>query len=129
MGAAVQATPAALEAIRRLEAAHGPLMFFQSGGCCDGTSPICLRDGELPLGPGDVRLGEIGGASFYIDRDQYERWGKPRFVVDVSPGAAEGFSLEGLDGVHFVTRTPARFARPERIGSARARHTVLHRVG
>jgi uncharacterized protein len=103
---AVQATPAALEAIRRLEAAHGPLMFFQSGGCCDGASPICLKADELPIGPGDIRLGEIGGASFYIDRDQYERWGEPRFVVDVSPGAAEGFSLEGLDGVHFVTRTP-----------------------
>jgi len=103
---AVQATPAALEATRRLEAAHGRLMFFQSGGCCDGTSPICLRDGELPVGPGDVCLGEIGGASFYIDRDQYERWGRPEFLIDVVPGAAEGFSLEGLDGVHFVTRTP-----------------------
>jgi hypothetical protein len=101
----VRATPAALEAIRRLEAAHGRLMFFQSGGCCDGTSPICLKDGELPLGPGDVCLGQVGGASFYIDRDQYERWGRPRFVIDVSPGAAEGFSLEGLHGVHFVTRT------------------------
>ncbi|MBV9002399.1 MAG: DUF779 domain-containing protein [Solirubrobacterales bacterium] len=103
--AEVQATPAALEAIRRLEGAHGSLMFFQSGGCCDGASPICLKAGELPLGPGDVCLGEIGGASFYIDRDQYERWGSPRFVIDVSPGAAEGFSLEGLDGIHFVTRT------------------------
>jgi len=107
MGAAVQATAAALEAIDRLEAAHGPLMFFQSGGCCDGTSPMCLKRGELPLGPGDVCLGEIGGAPFYIDRDQYERWGEPRFLIDVSPGAAEGFSLEGLDGVHFVSRTPA----------------------
>ena len=82
-------------------------MFFQSGGCCDGTSPICLKDGELPVGAGDIRLGEIGGAPFYIDSDQYKRWGKPQFVVDVSPGAAEGFSLEGLDGCHFVTRTPA----------------------
>ena len=107
MGAAVQATGAALEAIRRLEAAHGRLMFFQSGGCCDGTSPICLKDGELPVGAGDVRLGEIGGASFYIDRDQYTRWGAREFLIDVAPGAAEGFSLEGLDGVHFVTRTLA----------------------
>jgi uncharacterized protein len=104
---AVQGTPAALEAIRRLEAAHGPLMFFQSGGCCDGTSPMCLKDGELPLSPHDVRLGELGGAPFYIDGEQYERWGRPRFEIDVSPGAAEGFSLEGLDGVHFVTRTPS----------------------
>ncbi len=102
----VSATRAALEVIHRLEAAHGSLMFFQSGGCCDGTSPICLKDGEMPLGPRDLRLGEIGGAPFYIDADQYERWGMPRFVVDVSPGEAEGFSLEGLEGVHFLTRTP-----------------------
>ncbi len=103
---AVSATPAALEVINRLEAAHGALAFHQSGGCCDGTSPICLKDGELPPSPHDLHLGEIGGAPFYIDADQYERWGKPRFLVDVSPGAAEGFSLEGLQGVHFVSRTP-----------------------
>jgi uncharacterized protein len=102
---AVAATTAALEVIRRLEAAHGPLMFFQSGGCCDGSSPMCLKHGELPLSPHDLCLGEIGGAPFYIDADQYERWRKPRFLIDVSPGAAEGFSLEGLAGVHFITRT------------------------
>ena len=105
-GPVVAATPAALEVIDRLEAAHGPLMFFQSGGCCDGTSPLCLKDGELPAGPHDMRLGEIGGASFYIDSDQYERSGRPRFLIDVASGAAEGFSLEGLDGVHFISRTP-----------------------
>ncbi len=105
MTARVSATRAALEAIDRLEAAHGALMFFQSGGCCDGSSPICLKDGELPVSPHDLRLGEIGGAGFYIDREQYERWGEPRFLIDVSPGAAEGFSLEGLIDVHFVTRT------------------------
>jgi uncharacterized protein (DUF779 family) len=104
---AVQATRAAREVIDRLKAAHGPLMFFQSGGCCDGTHPMCLKDGELPLSPGDVRLGAIGGAPFYIDGEQYERWGKPCFVIDVSPGAAEGFSLEGLVDVHFITRTRA----------------------
>jgi uncharacterized protein len=96
--APVAATPEALEVIHRLEVAHGPLAFFQSGGCCDGTSPMCLKDGELPAGPDDVRLGEIGGAQFYIDSDQYERWGTPRFLIDVSSGAAEGFSLEGLGG-------------------------------
>jgi uncharacterized protein len=106
MGAAVRATQAALEVISHLEAAHGPLAFFQSGGCCDGTSPICLKDGELPPSPHDLRLGEIGGAPFYIDADQYERWGRPAFIVDVSPGPAMGFSLEGLAGVHFVTRAP-----------------------
>jgi uncharacterized protein (DUF779 family) len=105
-GPEVAATPAALEVIDRLEAAHGPLAFFQSGGCCDGTAAICLKDGELPASPNDLRLGEIGGAPFYIDSDQYERWGQPRFLIDVAPGAAEGFSLEGLDEVHFISRTP-----------------------
>jgi uncharacterized protein (DUF779 family) len=103
---AVTATPAALEVIHRLEATHGPLMFFQSGGCCDGTSPLCFKDGELPAGPHDVLLGNIGGAPFYIDSEQYERWGTPRFLIDVASGAAEGFSLEALEGVHFVSRTP-----------------------
>src|SRR5579875_1520220 len=106
MARAVQASGAALEVIARLEAAHGPVMFFQSGGCCDGTHPLCLEQGELPLGPNDLCLGEIGGAPFYIDVEQYERWGRPRFQIDVSPGAADGFSLEGPEGVHFVTRTP-----------------------
>jgi uncharacterized protein len=103
---AVAATPAALEVIDRLEGVYGPLAFFQSGGCCDGTSPICLKDGELPAGPNDLRLGELGGAPFYIDSDQYQRWGAPRFLIDVRPGAAEGFSLEGLEGVHFISSTP-----------------------
>jgi uncharacterized protein len=105
-GTAVSATPAALQVISRLTDTHGPLAFFQSGGCCDGTSPICLKDGELPAGPNDLRLGDIGGAPFHIDSDQYQRWGTPRFVIDVASGAAEGFSLEGLVGVHFVSRSP-----------------------
>ena len=86
-------------------------MFFQSGGCCDGSSPICLKDGELPLSQQDVRLGEIGGAAFYIDAEQYERWREPAFVIDVAPGAAEGLSLEGLEGVHFVATTSPSSSR------------------
>ena len=105
-GHPVEATGAALEVIRRLRSAHGPLAFFQSGGCCDGSSAICLKDGELPCGPRDLRLGDIGGAPFYIDAEQYERWGRPGFLIDVAPGAAEGFSLEGLEDVHFISRTP-----------------------
>ncbi len=97
----VTATAAALEAITRLGAAHGRLAFFQSGGCCDGSSPICLVDGELPVAPSDLLLGEIGGAPFYIDADMYERFGRPDFVVDLAPGAPEGFSL-GLADAHFV---------------------------
>jgi uncharacterized protein (DUF779 family) len=101
----VVATDAAIAELGRLRAEHGPLMLFQSGGCCDGSSPICLADGELLLGPNDLRLGEVGGAPFYIDADQYERWNQPQFLLDVSSGAAEGFSLEGLEGIHFVVRS------------------------
>jgi uncharacterized protein len=104
MEAFVTATPAALELIERLVATYGPLAFHQSGGCCDGSSPMCLRAGELPPSRYDVRLGELGGAPFYIDGELYERWGRPRFHIDVSPGAGEGFSLEGAGGVHFVAR-------------------------
>ena len=99
----VAATAAALEAIDRLRAARGPLAFFQSGGCCDGSSPICLRHGELPVAPSDIELGRIAGAPFYVGAEQYARWGRPDFLVDVSPGSPEGFSL-GPPGAHFVTR-------------------------
>jgi uncharacterized protein (DUF779 family) len=112
MTARVTATAEALDVIERLSAAHGPLVFFQSGGCCDGSSPICLEAGELPPGPHDRLLGAIGGAPFYVDAEQYRRWREPEFVIDVSPGPAEGFSLEGLVGVHFVARTRACYAPP-----------------
>ncbi|HET8759048.1 MAG TPA: DUF779 domain-containing protein [Solirubrobacteraceae bacterium] len=104
------ATAAALEAIARLGAAHGPLELFQSGGCCDGSSPICLLKDELPVAAGDVLLGAPGGVPFYIDADMYERWGRPDFVLDVAPGPPEGFSL-GPEDAHFVVRSGAATCR------------------
>jgi uncharacterized protein (DUF779 family) len=101
----IGATAAAIEAVERLKERHGPLMFVQSGGCCDGSSPMCLRAGELLVSPGDVLLGEIAGCPFYIDADQYERWRRPRLVIDVLPGHGESFSLEGADDIHFVADT------------------------
>ena len=101
----IVATDAAVAEIRRLREEHGPLMFFQSGGCCDGSSPMCFTNGELLLGPNDLLLGHVDGCSFHIDADQYERWNQPQFLLDVSSGAAEGFSLEGLEGIHFVVRS------------------------
>ena len=106
MSGHVVATERALEAIGRLTARHGQLMFVQSGGCCDGSSPVCLRDGELLLGPNDVLIGEVGGASFYIDEELYERWRRPAFLLDVGKGAGHGFSLEEREGIHFTVRTP-----------------------
>jgi uncharacterized protein (DUF779 family) len=100
----VVAAESAVAEIGRLRAEHGPLMFFQSGGCCDGSAPMCFPDGELLLGPNDLLLGEVGGCSFYIDADQYERWNRPVLVLDVAPGtgSGSGMSLEELHGVHFV---------------------------
>jgi uncharacterized protein len=101
----IVATDAALDAIERLTAKHGRLMLFQSGGCCDGSSPLCLHEGELLTGPNDLLLGELGGMPVYIDAEQDDRWNSPQFVLDVAPGPASGFSLEGLDGIHFFTRS------------------------
>ena len=109
----VQATPAAVEAIERLREQHGSIVFHQSGGCCDGSAPMCLTTAELPAGPNDVVLGEIATVPFLIDTEQYERWGRPEFEIDLAPGAAESFSLEGADGVHFVSRSPAKSNQEE----------------
>ena len=98
----VRATPAALDVIERLAAEHGPIVFLQSGGCCDGSAPICVRRGDLPIGPGDVRVGAAGPASFFVDDELDARWGRPAYVIDVSPGAVDTFSLEGRDDQHFI---------------------------
>ncbi len=104
MEAGVTATDAALQAVERLRATHGPLAFFQSAGCCDGSLPICVEQDELPAGTGDRLLGTVAGAPFYIDAELHRRWGHPRLLLDLAAGAAEGFSLSPRD-VHFVTRT------------------------
>jgi uncharacterized protein (DUF779 family) len=106
MTAKLTGTPQAIEMLQRLTAERGPLAIFQSGGCCDGTSPICLLEGELPPGGNDLLLGELGSTPFYVDREQYDRWGRPAFLIDVGPGPAQGFSLS-LPDSHLVTRTPA----------------------
>ncbi|MCS7463936.1 DUF779 domain-containing protein [Paenibacillus doosanensis] len=101
----VTVTDAALELIARLRGKHGPLMFHQSGGCCDGSSPMCYPDGEFLVGDSDVRLGEIGGAPFYISKAQYEYWKFTQLIIDVVPGRGGMFSLEGPEGLRFLTRS------------------------
>ena len=103
--AQVVATAAALALIERLRGRHGPLMFHQSGGCCDGSAPMCYPQGELLLGGGDVHLGDIGGAPFYISGPQYEYWCHTQLVIDVVPGRGGMFSLEGPEGLRFLTRS------------------------
>jgi uncharacterized protein (DUF779 family) len=102
----ITATPDAMAALRRLVTEHGPLALFQSGGCCDGSLPLCLGADDMAPGSGDLLLGEVAGVPFYMDADQFHRWGDPEFVLDLAAGAPEGFSL-GLPEAHFVTRSPA----------------------
>ena len=80
-------------------------MFHQSGGCCDGSSPMCYVDGEFKLGARDVKLGEVGGAGFYMGGDQYELWKHTDLILDVVPGRGAGFSLESPEGVRFIIRS------------------------
>ncbi len=101
----VDATPAALELLERLRAKHGPLMFHQSGGCCDGSSPMCFPLGEFIVGSSDVKLGEIGGAPFYMSDSQFEYWKHTRLTIDVVPGRGGMFSLENSEELRFLTRS------------------------
>jgi len=101
----VTATPEALTLIQRLERRHGPLMFHQSGGCCDGSAPMCYPRGDLMVGAQDILLGEIGGHPFYIGAAQFEYWQHTHLIIDVVPGRGGMFSLEGPEGVRFLTRS------------------------
>lgn len=101
----VTATPAALELIERMVARHGPVMFHQSGGCCDGSSPMCYPAGDFIVGDRDRLLGHIGGAPFYISGPQFEYWKHTQLTIDVVPGRGGMFSLEGPEGLRFLTRS------------------------
>jgi uncharacterized protein (DUF779 family) len=81
----VLATPGALELIERLKQKHGPLMFHQSGGCCDGSAPMCYPKGEFRVGGNDVKLGQIGGCDVYMDADQFGYWKHTQLIIDVVP--------------------------------------------
>jgi uncharacterized protein (DUF779 family) len=102
----VTATPAALELLGRLRAQHGDLIVHMSGGCCDGSSPMCLRALDLPASPHDIELGVLAGAPVVIDADQDRRWKRPSFHLDVAAGAAGGFSLEALEDLHLTVASP-----------------------
>lgn len=101
----VSATDAALRLIERLCQKHGPLLFHQSGGCCDGSSPMCYPRDEFLVGTSDVRLGEIGGVPFYMSAAQFEYWQHTHLIIDVVPGRGGMFSVEGPEGLRFLTRS------------------------
>ena len=103
--ARVLASDAALELIARLKAKHGPLMFHQSGGCCDGSAPMCYPAREFRVGSRDVHLGDVDGVPVYIGGLQFEAWRHTQLLIDVVPGRGGGFSLEAPLGVRFLTRS------------------------
>jgi uncharacterized protein (DUF779 family) len=101
----VDITAAAAAVVRQLEERHGPLLFHQSGGCCDGSSPMCFPRGEFRVGQRDVLLGEVAGAPVYIGGQQFALWRHTQLLIDVVPGCGGGFSLEAPLGVRFLTRS------------------------
>jgi len=109
--ARVTATPAALDLIGTLRAEHGAILFHQSGGCCDGSSPMCYPANDFIVGDRDVRLGEIGGAPVYIGAAQFDLWRHTQLIIDLVPGRGGMFSLDNGREVRFLTRS--RLFTPE----------------
>ncbi|WP_354639129.1 DUF779 domain-containing protein [Kitasatospora camelliae] len=106
----VALTPAAADLLRRLTAEHGPLMFHQSGGCCDGSAPMCYPLGEFAVSDADHLLGELAVAGLapipvWMARAQYAYWAHTHLTIDVVPGRGSGFSLEAPHGLRFLTRS------------------------
>jgi hypothetical protein len=106
----VALTPAAAELLVRLTAIHGPLMFHQSGGCCDGSAPMCYPDGDFLTGDSDVHLGDLQvdglePIGFWMSVSQYEYWRHTHLTVDVVKGRGSGFSVESPEGVRFLIRS------------------------
>ena len=102
--ARVTATPAALDLIAELTREYGPVLFHQSGGCCDGSSPMCYPLNEFRIGSRDILLGEVGGAPVYIGAAQGRAWAHTQVVLDVVPGRGGMFSLDNGREVRFLTR-------------------------
>ena len=103
--ARIGVTDAALDLIAKLQAQHGDLMFHQSGGCCDGSAPMCFPAGEFKVGAADVLLGHIADCPFYMSAAQFEYWQHTHLTLDVTPGRGASFSLEIPEGVRFIIRS------------------------
>lgn len=101
----VNITRTATKVVEQLREKHGELMFHQSGGCCDGSSPMCYPKGEFIVGSSDVWLGEIAGCDFYMAKDQFEFWQHTELTIDVTKGRGASFSLEIPLGLRFVTKS------------------------
>ena len=124
MPSRVDVTPAAAELLRTLTEAHGAVMFHQSGGCCDGSAPMCYPDGEFLVGEADVHLGDLDvgldrAVPVWMSRSQHAYWSHTHLTIDVVPGRGAGFSLEAPHGVRFLIRsrllTDAEMATTEEV--------------
>ncbi|MBI1220951.1 MAG: DUF779 domain-containing protein [Rhodobacteraceae bacterium] len=98
-------TPKARELLLQLLADHGPLIFHVSGGCCEGSAPMCFRQADFRVGPGDVLLGAVEGCPFYVGPEQFAYWAYSELTVDVTDGGGDSFSLEAADGLRFIVRS------------------------
>lgn len=105
MSEKVSVTSAASELIRRLQSVHGDLMFHQSGGCCDGSAPMCYPQNEFKVGSSDLLIGSIEGCQFYISASQYKYWEHTHIIVDVVKGRGSSFSIEVPTGYRFLIRS------------------------
>ncbi len=109
----VEITKEASEIIDQLRERHGDLMFHQSGGCCDGSSPMCLEKGDLLLNENDVWLGTVNGCEFFMSKDQFEYWKHTHLLVDITKGRGSSFSLEIPLGLRFVIKS--RMFKPQEL--------------
>jgi len=101
----VEITPEAELIVEDLRSRFGPLMFHQSGGCCDGSTPMCFEKGDFKVGGSDVCLGEIAGCEFWMNKDQFEYWQYTHLTIHVTPGRGSSFSLEIPMGIRFITQS------------------------
>lgn len=98
-------TEKATALIKQLQQQYGELEFHQSGGCCDGSAPMCFQKGEFKIGSSDVLLGNIAGCNFYMSKDQFEYWKYTQLIIDITKGRGSSFSLEIPMGVRFITQS------------------------
>ena len=101
----ISVTQEAIHIIRQLRNIHGQLMFHQSGGCCDGSQPMCFEKNEFKVGSNDVYLGDIDGCGFFMSSDQFEYWKHTHLTIDITPGRGSSFSLEIPLGLRFMVRS------------------------
>ena len=105
MNKRVDLTKEASSLIATLKEKHGPLMFHQSGGCCDGSQPMCFEKGDFKIGGSDIKIGEIVGCEFFMSKDQYEYWKHTHLTIDVIPGRGSSFSIEIPLGFRFIVQS------------------------